>query len=88
MKKLAVSILLLMATQVFPSGTSIGNGLVSGERVKGINLSKAEEKLCTDKKGQVETLDGVQVCRLKDKTTIKMKDLIEEAGKKKESGKK
>ncbi len=83
MKHLSAIVVFLISLQVFPSGTSIGNGFAADSFLKAASLknSKSEEKVCTDIKGaRVEKIDGSDICRLKD-GTIKMKDLIEAAKK-------
>ena len=83
MKHLSALVIFLISLQVFPSGSSIGNGFVADSFLKGASLkmSKTEEKVCTDILGaRVLKVEGVEVCRLKD-GTIKMKDLIEAAKK-------
>lgn len=81
MKALMASLLLFISTQIFPSGTSIGNGFAPVLQAASLKTSKTNEKLCTDiKDAKLEKQDGEDVCRLKD-GTIKLKDLIEAAQK-------
>jgi hypothetical protein len=75
MKLVLTLAVMALTTTAFPSGSTVGNGLVAAKDPKEIQAK--QEKLCEDKGGKVKKED----CVMKDKTVVKLSDLVEDAPK-------